>query len=143
LKGANLPQHFLGWTMGHNKWLNVKAETVKLNLANEAEVPKAKIVLYLLNQEHRRGKSKARFFVSRGFDVEHWQNMASVLRRHAAENEIVKEETTPLGVRTVVEGAMAMPNGTLAEVRSIWFIECGERIPRFVTAYPLKKKAAV
>jgi hypothetical protein len=128
---------------GGKRRLNIKAETVKLVLANEAEVPKAKIVLYLLNPEHRRGKSKARFFVSRGFEAENWQNMASALRRHAAENEIAKEETTPLGVRTVVEGAMAMPNGTLAEVRSIWFIERGERIPRFVTAYPLKKKAAV
>ena len=62
---------------------------------------------------------------------------------HAAENEIAREETTPLGVRVVVEGIMAMPNGTVAEVRSIRFIERGERMPRFVTAYPLKKKAAV
>ena len=116
---------------------------MKLPLANEAEVPKAKVVLYLLNPEHRRGKSKARFFVSRGFSPDHWQTMAGALRQHAAENEIAKEETTPLGVRVAVEGGMAMPNGTVAEVRSIWFIEHGERIPRFVTAYPLKKKEAV
>jgi len=72
---------------------------MKLPLANQAEVPKAKIVLYLLNREHRRGKSKARFFLSRGFDAEHWQAMAGALRRHAAENKTAKEETTPLGVR--------------------------------------------
>jgi Domain of unknown function (DUF6883) len=116
---------------------------MKPPLADEAEVPKAKIVLYLLNPEHRRGKSKARFFVSRGFGVDKWQAMATALQRHAAENEIAKEETTPLGVRMAVEGVMKMPNGTVAEVRSIWFIERGERMPRFVTAYPLKKKAAV
>ena len=116
---------------------------MKLPLADEAEVPKAKIVLYLLNPEHRRGKSKARFFMSRGFGAGDWQAMAGALRRHAAEHEITKEEATPLGVRMVVEGVMAMPNGTVAEVRSIWFIERGERIPRFVTAYPLKKKEAV
>ncbi len=69
--------------------------------------------------------------------------MTGALRRHAAENEIAREEAAPLGIRMVVEGNMAMPNGTVAEVRSIWFIERGERIPRFVTAYPLKKKAAV
>lgn len=120
-----------------------EGEIVKLPLANQAEVPKAKIVLYLLNPEHRRGKSKARFFVSRGFNVEHWEDMAGALRRHAAENEIAKEETTPLGVRVVVEGGMAMSDGTVAEVRSIWFIEHGEPIPRLVTAYPLPKKAAV
>ena len=116
---------------------------MKLPLADEAEVPKAKIVLYLLNPEHRRGKSKARFFLSRGFSVDNWETMAGALRRHAAEHEIAKEEPTPLGVRMVVEGVMTMPNGTVAEVRSIWFIEGGERIPRFVTDYPLKKKAAV
>ncbi len=69
--------------------------------------------------------------------------MAGALRRHAAENEIAREETTPLGVRMVVEGTMAMPNGTVAEIRTIWFIERGERTPRFVTAYPMKKKEAV
>jgi Domain of unknown function (DUF6883) len=116
---------------------------MKMPLANQAEVPKAKVVLYLLNPEHRRGKSKARFFLSRRFSVDNWQAMADTLRRHAAENEIAREEPTPLGVRMVVEGVMAMPNGTVAEIRSIWFIERGERIPRFVTAYPLKKKAAV
>ncbi len=116
---------------------------MKLPLADEAEVPKAKIVLYLLNPEHRRGRSKARFFVGRGFGTDDWLAMAGALRRHAAGNEIAKEETTPLGVRMVVEGVMAMPNGTVAEVRSIWFIEHGERIPRFVTAYPLKKNEAV
>ena len=116
---------------------------MNLPLANQAEVHKAKIVLYLLNPEHRRGKSKARFFLGRGFSVDNWQDVAGALRRHAAENEIAREETTPLGVRVVVEGIMAMPNGTVAEVRSIRFIERGERMPRFVTAYPLKKKAAV
>ena len=116
---------------------------MKLPLAHEAEVPKAKVVLYLLNPEHRRGKSKARFFVSRGFGADRWQTMAGALRRHAVENEIAREETTPLGARLVVEGGMAMPNGTVAEVRSIWFIERGERIPRLVTAYPLKKKAMI
>ena len=116
---------------------------MKLPLANEAEVPKAKIVLYLLNPEHRRGKSKARFFLSRGFSVDNWPVMADALRRHAAENEITREEPTPLGVRMIVEGVMSMPHGPVAEVRSIWFIERGERIPRLVTAYPLKKKAAV
>ncbi len=40
---------------------------MKLPLADEAEIPKAKIVLYLLNPEHRRGKGKARFFVGRSF----------------------------------------------------------------------------
>ncbi len=102
---------------------------MKLPLADEAEVPRAKIVLYLLNPEHRRGKSKARFFVSRGFYADNWQAMAGALRRHAAENEIVKNETTSLGVRIVVEGVMAMPNGTVAEVRSYGLLNMANGCP--------------
>ncbi|HQB16706.1 MAG TPA: hypothetical protein PLT00_08350 [Verrucomicrobiota bacterium] len=47
---------------------------MKLPLASEAEVPRTKIVLYLLNPEHRSGKSKACFFAHHGFDVGDWKN---------------------------------------------------------------------
>ncbi len=116
---------------------------MKLPFANEAEVPRAKIVLYLLNPEHRSGKGKARFFASHGFAVEDWQKLAAALRQHASEHEIMKEETVPLGVRFVVEGEMTMLDGAIARVRAVWFIERGERTPRFVTAYPLKRKKQV
>lgn len=76
---------------------------MKLPLVNEVEVPRAKIVLYLLNPEHRSGKGKARFFASHGFDVDDWQKLADALRQHARDHEITKEETVPLGVRFVVE----------------------------------------
>lgn len=116
---------------------------MKLPFADEAEVPQAKIVLYLLNPEHRAGKGKARFFASHGFAVEDWEKLANALRQHARDHEIAKEETTLLGVRFVVEGDMTMPGGAVAAVRAVWFIERGERIPRFVTAYPLKRKKQV
>ena len=116
---------------------------MKLPLADEAEVPRAKIVLYLLNPEHRAGKGKARFFASHGFDVDDWETLAEALRQHACNHEITKEETVPLGLRFVVEGDMTMPDGAVAGVRAVWFIERGERTPRFVTAYPLKRKKQV
>jgi hypothetical protein len=120
-------------------------KNMKLPLADEAEVPRAKIVLYLLNPEHRAGKGKARFFVAHGFAVEDWQKLTVALRQHARDHEITKEEPVPLGVRFVVEGDMTMPDGAtpdgaVAGIRSVWFIERGERTPRFVTAYPLKRK---
>jgi hypothetical protein len=113
---------------------------MKLPLASEAEVPEAKIVFYLLNPAYRVGKGKARFFTGCGFDAGEWRTLAGALRKHACANEVAKIETTPLGNRFVVEGGMAMPNGTIAGVRAVWFIETGERVPRFVTAYPLKRK---
>ena len=116
---------------------------MKLPEVNKAEVPKVKIVLYLLNPEHRSGKGKARFFSSHGFTTGQWQGLAEARRQHARENEVAKEEATPLGVRFVVEGPMLLANGAVAGIRSVWFIESGERTPRFVTAYPLRKRKQI
>jgi hypothetical protein len=113
---------------------------MKLPGVNEAEVPRAKIVLHLLNPEHRAGKGKARFFSGHGFAAERWQAVAEALRRHARDNEVTKREATPLGVRWVVEGPMRLADGRVATVRTVWFTEPGERAPRFVSAYPLKQR---
>jgi len=86
---------------------------MKLPSADEAEVPRAKIVLYLLNPNHRSGKSKARFFLHHGFTVEQWMQLAEALRSHAHENKISKRERTPLGERVVIEGPIGFPMAKL------------------------------
>ena len=53
---------------------------MRLPAVSEAEVPEAKIVLYLLNPEHRAGKGKARFFSGHGFAPEQWRVLAEALR---------------------------------------------------------------
>jgi hypothetical protein len=116
---------------------------MRLPLVNEAEVPRAKIVFYLLDPNHRSGKSKARFFAAHGYATERWQQLAGALRTHASENEVVKQETTPLGVRLVVEGPLTLCDGVVAQIRSVWFIESGERVPRLATAYPLRQRKPI
>ena len=96
--------------------------------------------LYLLNPEHRSGRSKARFFSGHGYAPERWEEMAEALRTHGRENEVAKQETTPLGVRLVVEGPLTLRDGVVAEIRSVWFIESGERVARLATAYPLRQR---
>jgi siroheme synthase len=116
---------------------------MKLPLVNEAEAPQAKIVFYLLDPNHRSGKSKARFFTGHGYTVGRWQELAEALRAHASENEVVKQETTPLGVRLVVEGPLTLRDGLVAQIRSVWFIESGERAARLATAYPLRQRKRI
>jgi len=116
---------------------------MKLPLVSEAEVPRAKIVLYLLAPNHRSGKSKARFFAGHGYATERWQELAEALRTHARENEVVKQETTPLGVRLVVEGPLTLRDGVVAQIRSVWFIESGERAARLATAYPVRQRKQI
>jgi hypothetical protein len=113
---------------------------MKLPLVNEAEVPRGKIAFYLLDPNHGSGRSKARFFAGHGYAAERWQELAEALRAHARDNEVVKQETTLPGERLVVEGPLTLRDGVVARIRSVWFVESGERVARLVTAYPLRQR---
>jgi hypothetical protein len=64
----------------------------------------------------------------------------SALLRHVADNEVSKMEDSPFGKRYIVEGELFGSGGRKAIIRSVWFVETGEDIPRFVTAYPLQRR---
>ena len=94
-------------------------------------------ICYLLSATHRDGRHKAAFFLGFGFTADVWQRLAAALVKHAAEHEVAKAENTPL-TRYVVEGKIETPYGRTPSIRSVWFLESGQDVPRFVTAYPLK-----
>jgi hypothetical protein len=71
--------------------------------------------------------------------VENWHTLADSLANHAKTNEVAKVESTLFGMRYVIEGLLQTPVGRTPMVRSVWFIDSGETIPRFVTAYPLEE----
>jgi hypothetical protein len=102
----------------------------------DAVIPRRKITDYLLSDTHPRGRHKARVFRALGFSVGEWEVLADALLDHAATNDVVTVEPTALGDRFVVDGIMETPSGRLPMLRSVWFIESGEFIPRFVTAFP-------
>lgn len=112
---------------------------MRLPHASEAAVPESKVVEYLLSPTHRAGKSKATFFSRFGFSANQWQEMAEALRRHAAENDVREQEHTAFGIRIIVDGPMNAPDGSVLNVRSVWFIDTGGHVPRFVTAHPLRR----
>ncbi|MCC6802471.1 MAG: hypothetical protein IT319_06280 [Anaerolineae bacterium] len=114
---------------------------MKLPNTESAVVAEAKIIRYLLDLTHPVGRSKAAFFLGFGFTLEAWKVMANALLQHAAEYEVVKVESTEDGDRYVIEGSIQTPDGRDPFVRSIWFVERGQRVPQFVTAYPMKKRS--
>ena len=63
------------------------------------------------------------------------------LGEHATRHEVAAIEESPFGTRYVVDGIMSTPDGREPRVRSVWFIEAGESVPRFVTAYPLRRSS--
>jgi hypothetical protein len=101
-----------------------------------AIVPAAKITKYLLSDTHRSGQHKAAFFKRHGFREEAPEELAHALRLHLAVHEFVTVEESEFGARYAVDGIMHTPSGRGVQ---IWFIEQGERWPRLVTAYPLRK----
>jgi hypothetical protein len=113
---------------------------VKLPGCEKAIVSETKITGYLLSIKHREGRSKAEFFAQLAFMADAWEKLAKALLQHVAENEVAKVEDSPFGKRYIVEGKLFGSGGKTAAVRSVWFIETGEHIPRFVTAYPLQRR---
>ena len=114
---------------------------MKLPNYENAIVPRVKIIEYLLSPTHRDGRSKAEFFTRYGFSVDRWEELAAALLRHAAGHAIAKIEDSPFGARYIIEGGLSTPDGRVPVIRSVWFIETGAHIPRFVTAYPLHRRS--
>ena len=77
---------------------------MKIPAAHLVEVPRHKVVDYLLSETHPVGRHKAVLFRSWGFSADNWQELADSLQRHAADHDITKEEASPFGMRFVVEG---------------------------------------
>jgi Domain of unknown function (DUF6883) len=110
---------------------------MKLPNHERATVPQPKIVDYLLSETHPIGRHKATVFLSFGFTADRWLDLSLALVRHAAEYEVTKAEDSPFGTRYVIEGIMPPPDSRSPLIRTVWFVDTGADVPRFVTAYPL------
>ncbi|MBK9123548.1 MAG: hypothetical protein IPM16_10585 [Chloroflexi bacterium] len=110
---------------------------MKLTNAEHAIVAAPKI-LYLLSAEKSGGKDK--FFERSGFSVAQWEVLQAAVLQHGQAYDTVNVVTTDFGVKYVVEGKLSTPDGLNPFVRSIWQIDHGETVPRFVTAYPVQEK---
>ena len=113
---------------------------LKLPNYEQAVVPERKITAYLLSPNHPDGSSKEKFFTAFGFSANNWEIFANALLRHVTDNEVTKIEDSPFGTRYVVDGILFTPDDRKPLIRSVWFIEEGETIPKFVTAYPLRRR---
>lgn len=106
-----------------------------------AFVHEDKILLYLLNPDHERGKSKAAFFTRFGFTRENWQELALALIRLATEYEVVAvKQREAYGTIYIVDGFLVAPDGRKPFVRTAWVVDPGETIPRLSSAHPEKRR---
>jgi hypothetical protein len=109
---------------------------VKLPNREKAYVPPRKLIDYLLSPSHPVGGSKARFFRSAGFDEANAASLERALIDIARSEDVTEIEQTPHGTKYVIEGDIRTPAGGTRRVRTVWIIDAGRAVPRFVTAYP-------
>lgn len=113
---------------------------MKLPYLEKAIIPEAKIVRYLLNEAHPTGKDKTAFFIRFGFSVAQWEILRQALLDHVQTHEVAAMLETEEGVHYTVEGDIQTPDGRDPIIRAVWAIDSGSEVPRFITAYPLKRK---
>lgn len=111
----------------------------KLPNADQAIVPREKIVDYLLSLDHQDGWGKARFFMMFGFAVERWNELEEALRHHARETDVAEEIATEYGQKYSLIGQIIAPDGRTPSIRTVWMIPTREEAPRLVTAYAEKE----
>lgn len=100
---------------------------MKLPTDTVLEIEDRKIQNYLLDGNHPDGKAKAEFFFANGITPENAAVLESMLKMQAANEEVLKELTTPFGKKFIFESAMEFPNGKTHHIRSVWILQ-GNRI---------------
>lgn len=82
------------------------------------------------------GKLKAGFFRALGYNKGNSEQLIEDLINIARSEDVTEKKLSPYGAKYVIDGILQTPHGTLANIRTVWIIEIGEEIPRFVTAHP-------
>lgn len=109
---------------------------MKLPNGDRAVVPRTKVLRYLLAPEHPEGGSKARFFLSRGYDPGRPEVLIDDLRAVATSGTLVETRRTRHGIKRIVDGSFGAPDGRELRLRTVWIVERPAGAPRLVTAYP-------
>jgi hypothetical protein len=111
---------------------------MKVPSARLAQIDRAKIEDYLLSPFHPVGRFKSVVFNALGYSRDEWRQLDSDLRAHLEANEVIERQRNAFGLKYVVGGNLFAPAGADTDLIAVWIILDGERVPRFVTAYPGK-----
>jgi hypothetical protein len=104
--------------------------------AGRAIIASEKITGYLLNVSHKRGGPKARLLLSVGYRVDDPQRLESDLRTQHLSFDVTRTVENAYGVVYEIEGPIKTPSGRIVRFCSIWQLDAGSEVPRFITMYP-------
>ena len=112
---------------------------MRLPNAENAIVSTEKLRDYILSQDHPEGAHKAAVFAAAGYRQDNWWRLRRDLKALAASHDAHELIPTVHGRKFEVRGALHGPLDML-NVVTIWIVLSRERFPRFVTAYPQRKR---
>jgi len=104
--------------------------------ADRAIIAVEKLTAYLLNPSHKRGSAKARLLISLGYRTNAPEILESDLRVQHLSLNATRTSQNPYGIAYEIEGPMTTPSGRPVRFCSIWQIDTGSEVPRFITMYP-------
>lgn len=110
---------------------------MKLQNRENAYVPVAKLLNYLLSETHSVGKSKAKYLRSMGFNEANVNLLKQGLIAIAQSEDVKDVISSPHGVKYVIDGSIQTPVGISIRMQTIWITDKAHGRPRFVTAYPV------
>jgi hypothetical protein len=100
----------------------------------QAEIPPRKLTEYFLNEEHPRGRHKARLFRELlGITARDWRYLAAQIMDGIEQGQIDKVRVTEHGVQYRVDMPVWGVNGAVRQIRTGWLSLSGKP-PRLVTA---------
>jgi hypothetical protein len=110
---------------------------MKVPNPERAVVEAEKLKRYCLNDDHPRGRHKARVFASAlGFTADHAEELREILLSAARTHEAISGEQDVYGQRYYLDVRVTGPVGQ-ATVRSGWIVRRGEDFARLTSCYVL------
>jgi hypothetical protein len=104
--------------------------------ADRAIIAPEKLTAYLLNVSHKRGAAKARLLLAVGYRSNAPHLLESDLRAQHLPLEVTRTHENPYGVVYEIEGPIETPSGRSIRFCSVWQVDTGADVARFITMYP-------
>jgi len=98
---------------------------VKVPALEQAVIDEEKIRDYLLSREHPVGKYKCVVFEALGYSRAEWSQLRDDIRAQHLILDVFRTIEACRGAKYMIQGTLRGPNGSVAEMVSIWIIETG------------------
>lgn len=109
---------------------------MKVPNADQAIIAADKVTGYLLNVSHKRGGPKARLLLNFGYRSDNPHSLESDLRAQHLSLDVTRTHANAYGVVYEIEGPIKTPGGRSVRFCSVWQVDTGTDVPRFITMYP-------